>query len=220
MSDNLILKAKKRDLAGEKPNAIRSAGNTPAVVHDHGKESHHVSVESSELQKVFRSAGKHHTVELDVEGKKFTTLIKEVTYKPASHKTYHAVFQAVKANEKVTAEIPLKLTGDIPAERASLLVMLTLDHLEVEALPKDLVDVIEVDGAGLIESGDKLTVADIKLPEGISARTDLEQLVAIVETPRDQIAEADAAAAEQAEADGKHAEEPAPEAQSEDPKNS
>ncbi len=207
MSDNLTLKATKRDLNGLKPNALRSAGNTPAVIHDHGKDSHHIVIAEVDLRKAYHAAGKHHMVELDVEGSKFTTLIKEVTHKPASKVLLHGVFQSVKANEKVTAEIPLKLSDDIPAEKASLLVMLTLDHLEVEALPKDLIDSIEVDASVLVEAGDKITVADIKLPAGITLRTDTEQLVATVETPKDQIAEADASAAELAEADaGKPAE--------------
>jgi large subunit ribosomal protein L25 len=196
MSDNLTLKATKRDLEGPKPNALRREGNTPAVIHDHGKDSHHVVVAESDLKKVYSSAGKHHTVELDVEGQKFTTLIKEVTYKPSSKVVYHSVFQAVKANEKVSAEIPLKLSEDIPAEKASLLVMLTLDHLEVEALPKDLIDSIEVDGSVLVQAGDKIVVGDIKVPATITVKTDPEQLVATVETPRDQIAEADAASEE------------------------
>lgn len=219
MSDNLTLKATKRDLTGATPNAIRSAGNTPAVIHDHGKDSHHIVVSEVDLKKAYSIAGKHHTVELDVEGTKFTTLIKEVTRKPASKVLLHSVFQAVKANEKVSAEIPLKLSDDIPAEKASLLVMLTLDHLEVEALPKDLVNSIEVDASVLVQAGDKITVADIKLPAGITLKTDLEQLVATVEIPKDQIAEADAAAAElAADAGIPDAEEEAPEETPEEPK--
>ena len=202
MSDKLTLKAVKRDLAGDKPNALRNAGNTPAVIHDHGKDSHHIVVAETDLKRVYQSAGKHHTVVLDVDGQKFTTLIKEVTHKPASKVLLHSVFQAVEANEKVSAEIPIKLSDDIPAERASLLVITALDHLEVEALPKDLIDMIEIDASVLVNPGDKIVVADIKVPAGITVKTDAEHLVATVEVPKDQIAEADAAAAELAEADG------------------
>ncbi len=201
-SETLTLVAKKRNLQGAKPNALRAEGNVPAVIHDHGKESHHIVIDEPELVKVYRKAGMHHTVDLDVEGKKFTTLIKEVTHKPGSAKVYHSVFQAVKANETVTAQIPVKLVGEIPAERANLLVVNGLDSVEVEALPKDLVDVIEVDATVLAEAGDKLTVADIKAPSGMTIKTDTEQLVASVEMPRDQIADADAALKEQDEADG------------------
>lgn len=218
MSDTLLLKAKKRDLNGLKPNALRAEGQTPAVIHDHGKDSHHVVIETTELQRVYHSAGRHHTVEVDVEGKKFTTLIKEVTYKPSTSKVFHSVFQAVKANEKVSAQVPLRLSEDIPAERASLLVVSGIDSVEVEALPKDLVDFIEVDASSLEKAGDKLTVADIKAPANVIIKTDLESMVAHVETPKDQIAEADAAAAEQAEADNKVPAESDTEETSESPK--
>lgn len=202
MSDSLILNAKIREVVKAKPNALRKEGLTPAVIHDHGMPSHHIIINESELISAYNRAGKHQTVELDVEGKKFTALIKELTYKPASRVVYHSVFQAVKANETVSAEIPVRLSADIPAERASLLVVTGIDSVEVEGLPKDLVDSIEADASVLVEPGDKITVADLKAPHGITIKTDSEQLVASVEVPKDQIAEADAAAAELAEADG------------------
>lgn len=201
-SEALTLEAKNRDVTSQKPNAVRASGNVPAVIHDHGKDSHHIVIGEPELIKAYRSAGKHHTVDINVEGKKFTTLIKEVTHKPGSARVYHSVFQAVKANETVSAEVPVKLVGEIPAERANLLVVSGIDTLEVEALPKDLVDVIEVDATVLVAAGDKLTVADITPPKGMVIKTDSEQLVASVEQPKDQIAEADAALKEQEEADG------------------
>ncbi len=201
MGDTLTLKAKQRDLSGPKPNALRAQGQIPAVIHDHGKDSHHITIDEPEMVRVFSHAGKHAPVELDVEGKKYTALIKEMTRKPATMKVYHTVFQAVKANEKVSAEIPIRLSDEIPAERASLMVVSALEHVTVEALPKDLIDEIIVDASSLEKAGDKLTVADIKAPSGVVITTDSEHLVASVETPKDQIAEADAAAAELAEAD-------------------
>ncbi|HYF97015.1 MAG TPA: hypothetical protein VD947_03175, partial [Patescibacteria group bacterium] len=68
--------------------------------------------------------------------------------------------------------------------------------------PKDLVDSIEIDASVLAEVGDKLSVSDVKLPSTITLKTDPEQVIASVEMPRDQIAEADAALAEQAEQEG------------------
>lgn len=206
MSKEVItLDAQKRTTFGKQVRQLRNAGKTPAVVHDHGKDSIHIELVEKELKKVFSNAGKHHPVILNVDSKKYTTLIKEVTNKPGSYQVYHTVFQAVSATETVKAEIPVKLIGEIPAERNSLLVLQNIDYVEVEALSKDLVDVIEVDATGLAEAGDKLTVADIKAPTGVVITTDPEQLLVAVETPRDQIAEADAAAEElaaDAETDG------------------
>ena len=199
--EDINLSAKKREILGKQVRQLRNDGQTPAVIHERGKDSQHVVVDSGDFKKVFSAAGKHHAIKLDVDGKKYTTLLKDVVYAPARSDILHAVFQAIKDDEKVTAEIPLKLSEDIPAEKASLLVLTHIDHITVEALPKDLIDSIEVDASVLAEVGDKLHVSDIRLPSTITLKTDPETSIATVEMPKDQIAEADAALEEQKAAD-------------------
>lgn len=195
-TDTISLAAKKREVLGKKLGTLRAAGDMPAVVHDHGKDSLHITVGQAEMKKAFSQAGKHHPVKLSIDGKQYTTLIKEVVHKPASQIILHTVFQSVNANETVSAEIPVQLVGEIPAERINLLVLTGIDYVEVEALPKDLVDAIEIDASTLAEVGDRLHVSDLKAPAGITIKTDPEQVIASVEQPKDQAAEADAAAAE------------------------
>ena len=198
---DISISASTRDIFGKKVKQLRTEGVVPAVIHERGKDSLHVAVNSAELRKVFLAAGKHHAVQIDVAGKKYTTIIKEIVNEPASVKIYHAVFQAIKADEKVTAEIPLRLVGEIPAERANLLVLKNLEHLDVEALPSDLVDVVEADASNLAEVGDKLHVSDLKVSDKVTIKNDPETVIASVEMPKDQIAEADAALEEMAEQD-------------------
>lgn len=221
MSDVITLSASKRDILGKQVRGLRSQGQTPAVVHDHGNDSLHITVDEAELKKVYSSAGKHHTVKLKIDGKDYTAMIKDVVVKPATNKIYHTVFQSVNEKETIKAEVPLQLVGEMPAEKVSLLVLLGIDRVEIEARAKDLVDSLEVDATVLADVGDKITVADIKVPEGIEIKTDPEQVIASVEMPKDQIAEADAAAAELAEDAGTTAEEateePADEAAAESP---
>lgn len=202
MSNDITLAAQKREVLGKKVKQLRNDGQTPAVIHERGKDSVYVSVPSLEFKKAFSSAGKHHAIKLDVDGKKYTTIIKEVVNAPASSVVHHAVFQAIKEDEKVTAEIPLRLVGEIPAERASLLVLKNLDHVTVEALPKDLIDVVEVDASSLVEVGNKLHISDIRVPSTVTIKDDAEYVIATVEMPKDQIAEADAALEEQKAAEG------------------
>jgi len=201
-SKEITLSANKRDVLGKQVRRLRRDGLTPAVIHEKGKDSHHVSVNSAAFRKVFLAAGRHHAIKVDLDGKKYTTIIKEVTNAPASYDFYHAVFQAIKEDELVSAEVPLKLSDEIPAERANLLVLTHLDYVEVEALPKDLLDSIEVDASSLAEDGDKLHVSDIKAPSSVTIKNDPDYVIASVETPRDQVAEADAALEEQAAAEG------------------
>jgi len=201
MTDETItVELVKRETLGKGLAPLRADGKVPAVVHDHGKPSIHVTGDLSQLAKVYNRAGKHHPVELTVDGKHHLALIKDVDYEPAKHTMRHVVFQAIKQNEKVTAEVPVVLTGDeIPAERKSLLVLQQLDTIQIEALPKDLPDQLSADASTLAEVGDRLTVADIKAPAGVTILTEPEHSLAIVEMPKDQIAEADAAQASLAE---------------------
>lgn len=212
MSDETItVDLQERTTLGKGLNGLRAEGKVPAVIHDHGKPSIHVMGDFMQLNKVYSSAGKHHPVQLTVGKQQHLALIKDADFEPVKHRLRHVVFQAIKQDEKVEAEIPVLLVGDIPAEKISLMVITGLDTIQVEALPKDLPDELQVDASVLAEVGDKITVADLKVPAGVTILTEPEQTLAHVEMPKDQIAEADAIAAEQA-ADKAEGEE-APEAE-------
>lgn len=217
-TDTINVELEERTVLRKGLQALRNGGQIPAVVHDHGKPSWHVTGDYLKLVKVYEQAGKHHPVQLKVGGKQQLAMIKDVDFEPAKRRMRHVVFQAIKQDEKVTAEVPVILEGEIPAERVSLMVITTLDTVEVEALPQNLPDQLTVSAATLAEVGDKVSVADIKVPEGVTIITEPEQTIAHVEMPKDQIAEADAAQAALAEdAATGEAEEPAAEEGTEAP---
>lgn len=208
---DIAVKLEERTVLRKGLQKLRADGQIPAVVHDHGKPSTHVSGDFRMLTKVYQEAGKHHPVQLDMGGKPQLAMIKDVDFDPAKHQMRHVVFQAIKQNEKVTADVPVVVEGDIPAEKMSLMVITTLDTVEIEALPQHLPDQLTVDGSKLTEVGDKLSVADITAPEGVTIITEPEQTIAYVEMPKDQIAEADAAQAALADDAGTTEEAPAEE---------
>lgn len=200
--------------------ALRKDGLIPAVVHNHGQESIHVAGSYVTLSKVYAAAGKHHPVEVTVGGQTHLALIKDVDFEPTKHLMRHVVFQAIRQNEKTEAEVPIKLVGEIPAERTGLMVLTNLSSVMVEALPKDLPDELLLDATGLTEVGDSLTVADLQVPAGVTVLTEADHGVAVVEMPKDQVAEANAAAeelaADKAASEDESKEEPVVAADSED----
>ncbi len=205
---DIVVELEKREVVGKGLRHLRSEGKVPAVIHDHGKESSHVMGDYVLLTKAYAAAGKHHPVQVKVGSTNRLALIKDVDYEPVKNRMRHVVFQAIKQNEAVEAEVPVVLKEvDIPAEKVSLLVLKQLNHVEVKALPKDLPDELFVDPSTLAEVGDHLTVADIEVPAGVTILTEPEHPIATVEMPKDQIAEADAAAASLAEDAGPKAEE-------------
>lgn len=192
-SDTITLKLTERTELGKAVKALRRQGFVPANIYERGKESIAVSASFVELTKVYKAAGKHHPVELSVGGKQYLAMIKDVDINPLKNTLRHVGFHAVNRNEKVEAEVPVRIEGEIPAERLSLMVLQNLDTVEVEALPANLPDELFVPGSKLVNDGDKVTVADISVPQGVTILTDLDIMVADVQTPKDQIAEADAA---------------------------
>lgn len=198
--DAIVLELAERKVVRKGLRGLRESGQIPAVIHNHGQESIHVMGDATQMQKTYSAAGKHHPVQLTVGKEQHLALIKDVDFEPAKHRMRHIVFQAIKQNEETEAEVPITFKEvEIPAEKASLLVLKQLDRVQVKALPRDLPDELVIDPSTLAEVGDSLTVADLKLPEGVTVLSDPVTQVAVVEMPKDQLAEADAAAAALAE---------------------
>jgi large subunit ribosomal protein L25 len=201
MSDvDAPVKLSQRVVLGKGLNKLRSDGEIPAVIHNHGQESIHVMGPETELLSIYRAAGKHHPLNLEVGDDKYLALIKDAHFDPVKRKLQHVVFQAIRQDEAVEAEVPIRLEGEIPAEKVGLMVLRQLDSVEIEALPKDLPDELVVNADSLIELHDKITVADLIVPAGVTVITDGEHPIATV-------AESRAMAAEEAEVEAAEGEE-------------
>src|SRR3982751_4716679 len=111
------VKLEQRQQVGKGLNKMRHDGVVPAVIHNHGAESIHVMAPERELVKVYQAAGKHHPLNLEVGTDKYLALIKDAHFNPVKRRLQHIVFQAIKQNEKVEAEVPIRLEGEIPAEK-------------------------------------------------------------------------------------------------------
>jgi large subunit ribosomal protein L25 len=183
------LKLEQRTTLGKGLGNLRREGLVPAVIHNHGQASIHVMAPETELDKVYQAAGKHHPLNLRVGSDSYLALIKDVDINPVKRRMQHVVFQAIRQDEKVEAEIPLHWEGDFAAEKIGLEVQRQLDTVEVEALPKDLPDQIVVDATKLAELGDKITVADLVVPAGVTVTTDPDHPIATVVEPKEQIVE-------------------------------
>jgi len=194
------VKLEQRAVLGKGLGRLRQDGVVPAVIHNHGEESIHVMGPETELVKVYQAAGKHHPLNLEVGSDKYLALIKDAHFDPVKRRLQHVVFQAIKQNEKVEAEVPIRIEGDAPAEKVGLIILHQLDAIEIEALPKDLPDELVVSAEGLAELHDKITVADLQIPSGVTVLTDAEHPIATVAESRAMAAEE--AEAEEAEGEG------------------
>ena len=208
------LALKKRELVGKKLKNLRASGMIPSVVYG-GKEPVLGSSEYVATEKVLMGAGYHSPIDLDIEGKKKLAIVKDVAIDPVSRKIMNIEFQAISAKEVVEATTPVVIVGFEESEASKtyhFALTQAIEELDVKAKPADLPKELEIDAASMKEVDDKLTIADIKLPEGVvfaDKELNPEQVVASLYDPAaeaekreaEEKAAAEAAAAEAGEAE-------------------
>lgn len=169
MGDKLTLKLDERAVHGKKVAKLRKDGLVPAVVYGPGIDPISVQVEDGVFNKLYRQAGTYTPVHLTIGSKKKIAMIKDVDRDPVKGSVRHVSFHAVKANEPVVADVPIHLIGEgeSDAEKSGLIILQALDRIEVKALPMDLPEAIEISTVELKEAGEKVTLADATLPEGV-----------------------------------------------------
>lgn len=201
MTNDITLKLDSRAVSGKKVAGLRDQGLVPSVVY--GGTAEPISTQSRiiETTKVARTAGKHSPVNLVIEGKKKLAIIKSIDMDPVKHVVRHVAFQTIKQNEVITTEVPIHLIGqgESDAEKAGLVVLQAIEHVNVKAKPADLPVALEVSIVSLSSPEDKLTLEDITLPQGVEFADndqDLGLVVANVYEPGALQAQNEAAAGE------------------------
>lgn len=197
----ISLKLTERTAVGKKAAKLRKEGVIPSVVY--GGKSKAVATQSPRMEttKVARVAGKHTPVHLTIDGKKKLAIIKNIDIDPVKHSVRHIAFHTVKQNEAIVTEVPIVLTGtgESAAEKAGLVILQAIEKVEIKAKPADLPEALEISVAGLSTDEDKLTLADLMLPENVvfaDADQDMDLVIANVYEPGALQAANEAAAGE------------------------
>jgi large subunit ribosomal protein L25 len=204
------LNASKRTLVGRKVKQLRKAGLVPATIYGKKIESVSISVNTDEFKKLYSETGETGLVELMVEKDMHPVLIHNVQVNPVSGAFVHIEFYHVDLKVKVKANVPLELVGESQAVKDKSGVLLqVLNEIEVEALPAEIPEKIEVSVDKLAKINDELFVSDLKIPAGVELLTEKTQIVVRVSELVSKAAEAeekaeveaaDAAKAESSEA--------------------
>jgi large subunit ribosomal protein L25 len=184
MADKLELKASRRNLIGKKVKLLRREGKLPAVLYGKEMDSLSIELDLRDASKLLRGMTSSTLVVVDVDGEKYTTLVRDRQRDVLKGNYTHIDFQAVSLTETVRASVTIILEGESPAiETYDALVVSGIDSLDVEALPNDLPENITVDVSGLAEIGDTLYVRDLVLPKEITVLTDPEELLVVISAP-------------------------------------
>ncbi len=186
MSTELTFNAVVRDEKGTaNSRRMRRSGGVPAILY--GKKKTPVSLKLDEIEvKKSSRHGLHPNalVKIVIDSKPTTVLIKEIQKSPISNKYIHIDFNEVDLAVKIKAMIPVESIGEAKGvkEQGGVLEHI-LHELEVECLPTELPEKIEVDVTELL-IGDSIHAKDIKVSDKIELLSDPEVTVFAVAAPK------------------------------------
>jgi large subunit ribosomal protein L25 len=199
---DVVVSANRRPESGKNANRrLRSAGQIPGILYGARKEAVPVAVSPKEIGTILRSAtGENTLFDLDLEGSRRKVLIKDFQLEPVKGHLLHADFYEVALDKKLEVSVHVELHG-VPVGvkvQGGILDFVTRE-LDIECLPTDIPEKIEVDVSGL-ELGKHLRVSDLQLPEKLTILTDPDVVIAHVVVPRAEEAPVAAEAAATPEA--------------------
>lgn len=193
------LTVEKRKVTGKKVKKLRREGILPANIYGKDVKSLSVQLPQKEFEKVFKEVGETGLVDVQLNGELKPFLIHNVQMDYLHNLPLHADFFQVNLKEKVKTMVPIKVMGEAKAVSDKLgLLLQPLSEVEVEALPGDLPEYIEVNVEPLAAVNDQMAVSDIKAPTGVIILTDPSQVVVKIGELISKEAQAQAAAEAQA----------------------
>ncbi len=210
MAKRQKLTVEKRKVLGAKVKKLRKEGILPANIYGRDIKSLSVQVPFKEFEKVYKEVGETGLIDVEVNGELRPVLIHNVQKDHMTKIPLHADFFQVNLKEKVKTMVPLAIVGTPKAVSEKLgLLLQTQSEVEVEALPADLPEKIEVNVEHLAAVDDQMLISDLKIPSGVIVLTDVSQVVvkiaALVSKEAEEEAAKEAAAAEAAKAESAQA---------------
>ena len=149
----------------------RNADLVPAIVYGGDKAPQNIALEARELKKALENEAFYsHVIKLSIDGKKEDVLLKALQRPPAKPVIMHADFLRVVAGHEVTVHVPLHFINEdscVGVKKSGGVISHTMTEVEVNCLPKDLPEFIEVDMAG-VDLNQIVHLSDLKLPKGVS----------------------------------------------------
>ncbi len=169
---------------------LRKEGRLPGVVYGHGQDPVHVAVDSKALNHLLHENA--HLLNFNIDGNTDSVLIKDVQWDFLGDTIIHADFTRVNLSESVTVEVELEFVGEaVGLKENGAYIEHPTTMLEVECRADSIPSSIRVNISEM-NVGDTLSVADVQLPDGVTAVTDEDTPVAAIHM----------AAAEEEEAEG------------------
>jgi large subunit ribosomal protein L25 len=181
---------------------LRAEGNIPGVLYGHGMTPVSVTVERRDLRLALSGpAGSNTVLDLQVDGKSYPAVVKEMQRHPIRRTVSHIDFQQVNMNEEITVSVPVRLEGEAKAVTVNGgMVDPAVDSIEVSTTPNNMPNEFVIDITDM-QIGDIIRLSDVPMPNGVTAHGEPDMPIVTILVMNASELESDATPAE-AEAEG------------------
>ncbi len=188
--EKIVLEAKKRQETGKRVKNVRRAGFIPAIIYGHKQDPLPISLEKQSATQILNKVSGSTVLTVRVDGKDYSTLVRDVQRDHLKNEFLHLDFLAVSLTEKLRTAVSITLIGEAPVlKEYEALIVAGISEVEVEALPQDLPETLEVDLSGLVEIGDAIYLKDLPVPANVEFLTDTEELIAVASAVKEEVVE-------------------------------
>ena len=196
----VLVSAKNRDLRGKNAaRRLRASGMIPAVVYGGKSDAVSVSVDPKTLLKVLRSeTGRNTILSLDFGdgGKKTSAILKSWQVDPVKETFIHVDFYRIAMDVAIKVKVPIATRGEARGVKVDGGILeIIMREVEVECLPGDIPERLEVDVADLGIHG-AIRVSDLHVSDKVKVLNDADQIIVHVVSVKEEVAPAAAAPAE------------------------
>ena len=171
--------------------ALRSQGKVPCVLYG-GAEQVSFSVDEKQFKNLVYTPDVH-TVDLDVNGKKYTAILQEMQTHPVTDKIIHADFVEVVSGKAIILDLPVRTTGTAPGVKAGGKLLKKLRSVTAKGLLEKMPQTITIDISEM-NIGGAVTVRDLKY-DGLTFLTPANSTIIACQVTRNVAEEEPAKAA-------------------------
>lgn len=198
---------KRTEVGSSQLKSLRKNNLVPCVVYG-GKDNTHLTIKEVDFEKIINSP-EVYFVDLDIDGTKVKTIIKDVQFHPVTDRVLHVDFLVVTEDKPVKVALPIKVKGNAKGVIAGGKLRLVSRKLKVSGLAKDLPDAIEIDISKLA-IGQSIKVGELSV-DGITFLDAANAVVVAVKMSRAAVSATEEEEEEEAEGEEATTEEAAAE---------
>jgi large subunit ribosomal protein L25 len=178
--EKVVLNASKRDVVGKQVKALRREGKLPAVIYGRHTDPVNINLDAHSASLALGKLTPSSLVTINVDGKEYPALVREKQRDYIKNRLLHVDFLAVSMTELLRTSVNVHFIGvSLAVKDFNAVLVKNLEQLEVECLPTDLPEGIDVDISALKRPGEGIRVRDVNTSDKIRILNDADTMVAV-----------------------------------------